>query len=276
MPTHTNPLPQQPRDAGPAPRAAASISVIVIFQNNAARVAHTLAGVAGLLDSLRLYGAAELILIDNSSTDSTFGRLVLRTRLFNRFRCRILRSAGGFGEALRTGLAAATGAIVCTIDGAATYEPAEMLKLVDIMHLTGCDVVTGSPYHPWSVCPRRLLSKAVNRLYRLLAPGDLYCYTCFFRAYRRDRLARVPRFSNGYIGNTELLIGLARAGATIVEYPLTLGKPGYGDTPRQTLEIVRDHLRLIARIFFGRRRVEPAAPAATLSRFALTGRIHQH
>lgn len=274
----------QPREQDPSRRGAlntqpaqnARISIVVIFKNNAGRVAHTLAGVARLLEAIKLYGAAELILIDDSSTDSTFGQIVQAARELKRFRCRILQSSHGFGDALRIGLAATTGSILCTIDGAATYEPTEMLKLIDIMHTTGCDVVTGSPYHPWTVCPRRLLSKWINRVYRFLVPGDLYCFTCFFRVYKRERIAGARLFSDGYIGNTELLIDLARRGATIVEYPLSLGKPGYGDTPRQTLEIIRDHLCLIARIFFSRERAEQPARKSDLARFALTGRTHQH
>lgn len=258
------------------PAQNTNISIVVIFKNNAGRVAQTLAGVEKLLDALRLYGAAELLLVDDSSSDATLGQMLESARRLSRFHCRILRSSQGFGDALRMGLAAAKGAIVCTIDGASTYAPGEMFKLIDIMHLTGCDVVSGSPYHPWSVGPRRLLSKAINRVYRLLIPGDLYCFTCFFRAYRRERILPMLSFSDAYIGNTELLINLARQGATIVEYPLTLGKPGYGDTPRQTFEIIRDHLRLILRLFFSRREIKTPHQKPSLSRFALTGRIHQH
>ncbi|MCE5228078.1 glycosyltransferase family 2 protein [bacterium] len=253
------------------------ISIIVIFKNNADRVAHTIAGVSRLLDGLRLYGQAELILIDDSSDDTTFAQLLQAGRLLDRARCRILQSTRGFGEALRIGRALATGSIVCTLDGASTYDPAEMLRLIDVMHLTGCDVVTGSPYHPWTklMRPRRMLSKAINSVYRLIVSSNIYCYSCFFRAYRRESLAWAALSSDGYVANTELLIDLARKGASIVEYPLTLGKPGYGKTPRQTWEIIRDHLRLLARTLSIRNETEPEPPRKTLAEFAITERIEQ-
>ncbi len=244
MPTHTNPLPQQPATQARR-RARRKHLGDRHLPKQRARVAHTLAGVARLLDSLRLYGAAELI------------RSTIPARIPRSPACPAdapLQSlplphpalGGRLRRGAAHGLAAATGAIVCTIDGAATYEPAEMLKLVDIMHLTarrGHRLAVPSLVR----LPAPAAQQGGQRLYRLLAPGDLFV-TPVSSALRRDRLARVPRsptatsahraaHRTGPRGRHERDIRDAR-------------QARYGDTPRQTLEIVRDHLRLIARIFF--------------------------
>lgn len=254
-------------------------SVIAMFNNNEERVSTTLSEIETMLDGLRLYGPAELILVDEASVDRTLYLLHEAAARLGRFQCRAFGARRGYSQALRVGLAASSGSIICTLDGASTYRPAEMVRMIELMNLSGCDIVTGSPYHPWANlfgrhAPARFLSKLINRVYRECTGTNLYCYTCFFRACRREWLERARSAADGYAAVAELLIEMARQGASIVEYPISLTKANYGETTAQTMEVVVEHLRVMRRLLLGKK---PAVVRVKrrdnpLAHWALTGR----
>jgi hypothetical protein len=123
--------------------------------------------------------------------------------------------------------------------------------MIDLLKEEHADIVTASPYHP-TVLDREsswrlLLSRMCSQLYRRIAPEKLYCYTSLFRICRRP-LARPDMFANnGFLGVTEYLLTAAYCGATIVEYPTPLGTRRFCRSKMRTLQVIRDHLTLMAR-----------------------------
>ncbi len=89
----------------------------------------------------------EILLVDDGSTDGTYVSLnaaapALHGRVLRHERNR------GIAEAFRTGFRAAKGDVVCTMDADCTFDPRDLLPLVEQLEITGADVVQGSHYHP--------------------------------------------------------------------------------------------------------------------------------
>jgi dolichol-phosphate mannosyltransferase len=203
--------------------------------------------------------SVQLVLIDDGSKDETY---TLLRDCFSPARfpdTTILRHIHnrGIGAAMATGFEVASGDIVCTIDSDCSYDPARLEEMILTLIVSDADIATGSPYHPDggvdNVPPWRLaLSKTASRLYSLLAPSKLHCYTSFFRAYRRE-WARPDLFeSNGFLAVAELLLNASFENARIVEFPVRLGLRTYGQSKMRVLNVMLQHLQLMMSIGYSK------------------------
>lgn len=189
------------------------------------------------------------VLVDDGSTDGTFEAL---QRCFKDFaNCQIVRHPEnlGVGAAIMTGIRQADSEIVCSMDFDCTYDPCQFDRMIPLLR-DGVDLVTASPYHPdgsvrnvpsW----RLALSKAASMLYRQVLRNQLFTYTSCFRVYRRSAVVDIQLTNNGFVGVVELLWELDRRGSRIVECPAELGVREYGQSKMRTLQVMRDHLRLM-------------------------------
>jgi len=179
----------------------------------------------------------------------------------------------GLGEALKTGVAwflaqplADTERVLAVMDADGTHPPELLSAMLSSMSEAGvppCDVVIASRYAPGGEehgLPRlRLIySRMASSVLRVLArlPG-VRDYTCGYRLYRRDALARArERFGDALITErsfvcmAELLIKLGRCSARIVEVPLKLhyelkGGPSKMNVPRTILRYIALSWRLL-------------------------------
>jgi len=243
------------RKSAPAPdRAIRSVSLVIPFYNEASSIAPLRKRLLPVIDALSARWSVELILVEDGSTDGTFDLLVSSFNAIAGVVTRILRHDcnRGIGGAMATGFGAATSDIVCTLDCDCTYAPEEISQMIDTLTANSADVVTGSPYHPYGKVEnvqgwRLALSRTASRLYSLIAPVKLYCYTSFFRVYRRE-WARPALFeSQGFLGVTEVLLSAAYGGARIVEYPVCLGIRTTGRSKMKVLRVILQHLRLLGK-----------------------------
>jgi dolichol-phosphate mannosyltransferase len=242
------------RKAQPTDPAVRSVSLVIPFYNEASSIAPLRKRLLPVIDALRARWALELILVEDGSADDTFKLLVDCFDTVPGVTTRILRHDcnRGIGGAMATGFGAATSDVVCTMDCDCTYAPEELSRMIDTLTANSADVVTGSPYHPngkvenvqgW----RLALSRTASRLYSFISPVKLYCYTSFFRVYRRE-WARPALFeSQGFLGVTEVLLSAAYGGARIVEYPVRLGIRTTGQSKMKVVRVTLQHLCLLAR-----------------------------
>jgi len=183
----------------------------------------------------------------------------------------------GLGEALRTGIAwflaqppADSERVLAVMDADGTHPPELLGAMLGALYGATdeagaplCDVVIASRYAPGGEehgLPRLRLaySRIASFVLRLLArlPG-VRDYTCGYRLYRRDALARArERFGDALITErsfvcmAELLIKLGRSRARIAEVPLSLhyelkGGPSKMNVPRTILRYVALSWRLL-------------------------------
>jgi dolichol-phosphate mannosyltransferase len=169
------------------------------------------------------------------------------------------RTNRGLGAAIRTGFAAAHGAVIVTTDCDGTYRFLEIPSLLARLQ-PGIDIVTASPYHPAGRVAgvpayRLLLSRGASAIYRLLLGSQVHTYTALFRAYRRQVVEQVPFKSDGFLAGTELLVNAMLMGYQVAEYPAVLHTRTYGVSKAKLVRTILAHLRFqagIAMPFLGR------------------------
>lgn len=171
--------------------------------------------------------ADETIVID-SSTDNT-------PKIAESMGVRVVhQSMRGYGRALQTGIQNANGDIVVYIDGDYSYDPKEILKVVQPILNGKCDVVLGSRLGrnmlPGSMSPlNRFGNLILSLIFDVLFLKRVRDTQSGFRAIRRKLLESVAYGNYGMPYVTEQLIKLVKKGAKVSEVPITY-RPRIGFT----------------------------------------------
>jgi undecaprenyl-phosphate 4-deoxy-4-formamido-L-arabinose transferase len=189
--------------------AAPDLSVVVTLYDEEAtveelhrRLSTTLAG--------RNY---ELILVDDGSTDGTWG-LVEQLRAHDGH-LRAVRFKRNFGQhpAMHAGLSRARGAIVVTMDGDLQNQPEDVPKLVAAVE-AGADVASGRRRARHDSWGRTLPSRLINGMLRRFTRVDIADFGCAFNAYRRTAVEpMLPSIGKQKFTKALVLSG----GASVVE-----------------------------------------------------------
>lgn len=213
----------------------------------------------------------EVVLVDDGSRDGTWTAMeayaaaagpgvdvALRRHAVNR----------GLGEAMRTGLGAATGDVIVTTDSDATYRFEDIPALLDLLG-PGIDLVTASPYHPRGGVDnvpafRLLFSRGASLMYRILVRRDIFTWTALFRAYRREVVRAVPFASSGFLAGTELLVNAIDAGYRAAEFPTVLHARVLGVSKAKIARTVRAHLAFQGQLLLRRLTGAPASGTPAL------------
>ena len=175
--------------ADPAAAATPDVTVVVPVLNEEATLQPLYDGVAATLDAAGI--AAELIFVDDGSTDGTFG--ILERLHAADPRVRVVSFKRNFGQhpAMHAGIARARGRIVVTMDGDLQNQPADITRLIAAVD-AGADVASGRRVtRKDPICLRRLPSLVINKLLARLTGAQVADFGCAFNAYRRDALEPV-------------------------------------------------------------------------------------
>lgn len=216
-----------------------------------------------VVEKLRQGRSAELIFVDDGSTDGTGELLRGRFGGMDGISVVVHERNLGLGAAIRTGFEHSSGEVVVTTDADATYPFSLVIPLLDRLD-PDTDVVTASCYHPLGGVDdvpgyRVLLSRSASLIYRALLRRDIHTYTCVFRAYRRPVIDSVAFNSNGFLSMAELLSKAILAGFQVAEFPCRLRVRQYGVSKARVGRIVLAHLRFQAWLLAVRARlVKPA------------------
>lgn len=184
-----------------------------------------------LVPRLLAIDGLQVLIVDDGSPDGT-GTLAEEFGAASGGRLTVMHRTGprGLGRSYVDGMQAVirTGArFVCQMDADLSHDPADLARLIEAA--TSADLVIGSRYVPggtvrnWPL--RRLwLSVFANRYVRAVTGLRIQDCTSGFRCWRRELLARLPLStiaSDGYAFQVEMAFEAHRAGATIVEVPIT-------------------------------------------------------
>jgi len=170
----------------------------------------------------------------------------------------------GYGEALRTGLDAATGDLVFYSDGDRQFDLAELDRLwarLDVADLVaGYRIARADPPH------RLLIARTYNAVLRVLFGLRLRDVDCAFKLLRAEVVRSVHTTSGGAFFSAEFLLRARQQGYRVVEvgvshYPRSVGRSN-GATPVVILRTFKEMFRL----WWGFRRTgvpgPPGGPAA--------------
>jgi len=183
---------------------------------------------------------AEIIYVDDGSTDGSLKVLRELARLDARVRVVALRRNYGQTAAMSAGIDAARGQILIPMDADLQNDPADIQRLIAKLN-EGYDVVSGWRKHRKDkMVTRKLPSMLANRLISWIGEVPLHDYGCSLKAYRRDVLKDVRLYGEMH---RFIPIYASWAGARVAEIPVehhprTMGKSKYGLS--RTLKVVLD------------------------------------
>lgn len=172
------------------------ISVIVPVRNEAGNISTLIDEIVTALNTLAPF---EIIYIDDGSNDET--HLRLRECMAREKRLRVFRhdTSCGQSRAIRTGVLAARGGIIVTLDGDCQNNPADIPALVRHLLAKGpsrLGMVHGRREKRRDTFIRRLSSKAGNKVRGFLLHDSAADSGCGLKAIWRELYLRLPYFDH--------------------------------------------------------------------------------
>jgi glycosyltransferase involved in cell wall biosynthesis len=208
----------------PEPR----ISLVIPAYNEALRIGRSLERAVAYLAP---WEPAEILVVDDGSADGTAEAVRACAARWPQIRCLSLPENRGKGSAVRAGILAAAGALVCFCDADLPITAAELQALVQRLQ-EGADVAIASrALRPAEVTRaplvRQGLSRAFNWVVRLgfgLSFRDTQCgFKGFRRAAARQLFAALA--TEGFTFDVETLVRAQALGLTVAEVPVRWDNP---------------------------------------------------
>jgi glycosyltransferase involved in cell wall biosynthesis len=188
----------------------------------------------------RLGRSAEIVYVDDGSTDGSLKILREIAQLDPRVRVVALRRNYGQTAAMAAGIDAAKGDVLIPMDADLQNDPADITRLLKKLD-EGYDVVSGwRKNRKDKMITRKIPSMLANRLISWIGGVPLHDYGCSLKAYRRESLQDVRLYGEMH---RFIPIYAAWAGARVTEIPVehharTMGKSKYGLS--RTIKVVFD------------------------------------
>jgi glycosyltransferase involved in cell wall biosynthesis len=207
----------------------------------------------------------ELVVIDDGSCDQTAGE-IQKAAAFHPALIKpvLLPENLGKGAALCAGFQQAGGKLIAFLDSDMDLPPAQLVLLLELMELSGADIIVGSKRHPDSTIAyplhRRLMSEIYYQFVRLLLKLPVRDTQVGIKLFRRPVLEyTLPRLTTcRFAFDVELLSLAATKGFTMKEAPVfinyqcTWGRIGI----QSIVQMLKDTLL----IFYRLRIKKPAWP----------------
>jgi dolichol-phosphate mannosyltransferase len=177
----------------PFDQAGIAVSVIVPVRNEAENVRPLVAEIAAALDGRWNY---EIIYVNDGSSDATAERLATEMKL--RTNLRQLRHAASAGQsaAIRSGVRAARGAIVVTLDGDGQNDPAFLPDLILSIEQGGerVGLAAGQRVGRKASGFKKLQSRIANGVRKTILRDGTRDTGCGLKAFRREVFLMMPYF----------------------------------------------------------------------------------
>jgi glycosyltransferase involved in cell wall biosynthesis len=173
--------------------AETAVSIVVPVRNEAENVAPLIAEITAALDGRWRY---EIIYVNDGSTDATGERLL--SAMKGRPNLRQVRHATSAGQsaAVRSGVRAAQGAIVATLDGDGQNNPAFLPALISAIEGGGerVGLVAGQRVGRKDTGFKKLQSRIANTVRNAILRDGTRDTGCGLKAFRREVFLAMPYF----------------------------------------------------------------------------------
>ncbi len=213
----------------PVSSSAVAVSIVVPVRNEADNIAPLIEEIAAALDGRWAY---EIIYVNDGSTDATGTRL--SELMKQRPNLRQLRHAVSAGQsaAVRSGVRAARGAIVATLDGDGQNNPAFLPELISAIEQGGerTGLAAGQRVGRKDTGFKKLQSRIANAVRKSILHDGTRDTGCGLKAFRRDVFLMMPYFD----GLHRFLPALMRregyeiAYVDVIDRPRHAGVSNYG------------------------------------------------
>jgi dolichol-phosphate mannosyltransferase len=215
--------PKNPTGAAPA------VSIVVPVRNEADNVGPLIDEIARALDGRFVY---EIIYVNDGSTDGTTEKL--RAEMARRSNLRQIRHAASCGQsaAVRSGVRAARGALVATLDGDGQNDPSFLPALIDALGDSNSRIglVAGQRVGRKDTGFKKFQSRVANAVRGAVLRDGTRDTGCGLKAFRREAFLALPYFD----GLHRFLPALMRregyeiAYVDVVDRPRRAGVSNYG------------------------------------------------
>ena len=221
---HPKPLVQEP-----------SVSVIVPARNEAGNIPHIFSRVP------HLGSGTELVFVEGHSKDDTCAVIAQAIAAHPERQCKLLRQTGvGKGDAVRLGLAQASGDIVMILDADLTVPPEDLSRFYGVLRAGQGEFVNGVRLvYPMEEQAMRFLNLVGNKFFSLAFSWllgqpikDTLCGAkALWKADYELIVANRAYFGDfDPFGDFDLLFGAVRLNLKIVDLPIRYQKRMYGTT----------------------------------------------
>jgi dolichol-phosphate mannosyltransferase len=173
--------------------AETAVSIVVPVRNEAENVAPLVAEIAAALDGRWIY---EIIYVNDGSTDATAERLAAAMKLRENLRQIRHATSAGQSAAVRSGVRAARGAIVATLDGDGQNNPAFLPDLVSAIEKGGGRVglAAGQRVGRRDTGFKKIQSRIANGVRNAILRDGTRDTGCGLKAFRREVFLAMPYF----------------------------------------------------------------------------------
>ena len=198
------------------------------------------AGIGAVVADMKARHAwREILVVDDGSRDLTAARAAEAG-------ARVIRHPynKGNGAAVKTGIRAATGAVVLLMDGDGQHAPEEAARLA--AGIGDYDMVIGARAAADQAATRAVGNALFKALASWLTGRKIEDLTSGFRAAKRDLLLEIVHLlPNGYSYPTTSCLAFLKAGYNLAFEPVRARKA----TGRSKMRVVRDGVRFVLIIF---------------------------
>lgn len=181
-----------------------AVSIVVPVKDEAGNVVSLAREIAAALDGQADH---EILFVDDGSTDETVPALVALKAQIPQLR--VLRHGRNMGQSrgIRSGVLAARGATIVTLDGDGQNDPADIPKLLALLGRDGAvAMVSGVRVKRQDTASRRLASKLGNGFRNWLLKDGAADTGCGLKAFQREAYLLLPYFDHQH----RFLIALMR------------------------------------------------------------------
>ena len=213
----------------PVTNAEVAISVVVPVRNEAENIGPLIGEIAAVLEGRWAY---EIIYVNDGSTDATAERLAEAMK--QRDNLRQLRHANSAGQsaAIRSGVRAARGAIIATLDGDGQNNPAFLPDLISTLERGGerLGLVAGQRVGRKDTGFKKFQSRAANAIRGTILRDGTRDTGCGLKAFRREVFLMMPYFDglHRFLPALVRREGLEIAYVDVVDRPRRSGVSNYG------------------------------------------------
>ncbi len=203
-------------------------SLVVPLYNEAGNILPLVASAVEVLASF--HGETEIILVNDGSTDAT-GREIADA-LARWPHCRVLTHPHnrGQGAALLTGLQAARGEFILTMDGDGQNDPRDFPLLLAPVEAGALDVACGWRVDRHDSTLRRAMSRLANAVRRRVLRDDLHDTGCQLRVMRREVIATLFPIDlmQSFLPSIAVAAGFRVGELPVRHHPRTRGQAHFG------------------------------------------------
>jgi len=169
----------------------------------------------------------EVIVTNDGSKDATGAVLQELATRFPELKVITHEKNKGYGQALRSGFAAATKDWIFYTDGDAQYNPLEMSRLTEALK-EDIDIVNGYKISRNDAWYRILIGRIYHHIVKIAFGFKLKDVDCDFRLIRRDIFDKIPLESNTGTICLEMVKKFQDAGYKFAEVPVNHYHRSYG------------------------------------------------